>query len=93
MGQGEHTLSTITIIKDLEVAVTTKLANITYLFERTSSTLETKAQQSNSFLNSDATDALYSQGYKSFISNDYELNDHTAKRKTEKIRMIYLRVF
>ena len=82
------------MIKDLEAAVITKLADTTYSFENIFSTLEMKAQQSKLFLNSNATDALYSQGFRKSISNDDELNDHTVKRRNEKkIRIIYLRVF
>ena len=72
------------MIKDLEAAVITKLVDTTYSFENIFSTLEMKTQQSKSFLNSNATDALYSQGFRKSISNDDELNDHTVKRRKEK---------
>ena len=75
--------SSLTTTKDLEVAVIPKMSNPTSLLGNISTKSEKKAQQSDSFLNFNSTDALDSQGSSSSISNDNEMIDLDIKRRKE----------
>merc|ERR1712238_478562 len=75
--------SSLTTTKDLEVAVIPKMSNPTSLLGNISTKSEKKAQQSDSFLNFNSTDALDSQGSSSSISNDNEIIDLDIKRRKE----------
>merc|ERR1712238_508649 len=73
----------LTTTKDLEVAVIPKMSNPTSLLGNISTKSKKKAQQSDSFLNFNSTDALDSQGSSSSISNDNEIIDLDIKRRKE----------
>merc|ERR1712238_567867 len=75
--------SSLTTTKDLEVAVIPKMSNPTSLLGNISTKSEKKAQQSDSFLSFNSTDALDSQGSSSSISNDNEIIDLDIKRRKE----------
>ena len=74
-------LSSITTPKYFKVTDTIEMFNPTSLFGSMSPTLETKAQQSESFLTSIPANRLYFKEYSSSIFP--EINNHVVKRRKE----------